>query len=95
MTTANPVTHTAGGSRAPVGLGEGNGGGVSIATRPASASEAVGGPSAVCAAAGAGCSGAITAAKCPKKSFAILRATPSIRREPTCASLPPTCAWTA
>jgi len=47
------------------------------------------------AAAGAGCSAPTAVAKLPKKSFAILRATPSISREPICASLPPTCASTA
>ena len=39
-------------------------------------------------------SGVISATKRLKKSSAILRAVPSIRREPICASLPPTCACT-
>ena len=45
--------------------------------------------------AAAGTGPAIFCLKAEKKSSAIFFATPSIRREPICASLPPTCAFTA
>src|SRR6266403_1403857 len=90
--TARPVTHTAGGSRTPAVPGAAAGGGVGTMTGSlsgAGAAAAAASPLAGSAATACGCSGATAAAKRPKKSFAILRATPSISREPTCASLPP------